>query len=84
VLLAPAALAAAFAFDLYRPAPCSRPGLNVGAPGRAVLVLVLAVPALAAFGLDPTRLALLAWTLVRVAPASPGSAARRRRGVRRA
>jgi hypothetical protein len=70
VLLAPAALAAAFAFGLLPPDPVLAVlGLNVGAPGRAVLVLVLAVPALAAFGLDrlfDAAPAPLAWTLLRV------------------
>jgi hypothetical protein len=70
VVLVPATLAAVFAFGLLPPdAVLERLGLNVGAPGRGLLILVLAVPALAAFGLDrlfdDTR-APVAWTLVRI------------------
>jgi hypothetical protein len=70
-ILAPAALAAVFAFGLLPPDPVLAVlGLNVGAPGRALLVVVLAAPALAAFGLDrlfdQTR-APVAWTFLRFA-----------------
>jgi hypothetical protein len=52
-LLAAAAAAAAFALGALPPDPVLRAlGLNVGAPGRAILVIALAVPAFAAFGLD--------------------------------
>jgi hypothetical protein len=70
-LVATATLATAFALGALPPdSVLSALGLNVGAPGRAIVLVVIALPCLAAFGLDhlldrerPSR---AAWLVLRV------------------